>query len=227
MIPINHAAVFIRFENRHYHSACLPSDFTLHLNDVFLNMNERANISQCQNIPCYTCKTPITMFPDRTEVTIKQWPDQTMPTIEHAHLLANSAIGKTAIFDDVDYIILHAEVIPPTSPNGKGQIVALCEALPEEEDEESAPTPAHEHLLARERFTPGPWHVDPQNPYTVLSTQPPSGVTICAVANPINAPFIAEAPSMFALLKQCIHAGCTCPDCSAAQRLIDRVLEVK
>lgn len=249
-LPITHDAWFMRSTGKHYHDVCLPADCTPQFSDVQLDMSYRANIEQCRTILCDVCQKPLYLYPDRKEVEFATWPTPMLQTIEHANQFAASLIGKTVL--DVggqDYTVLHTWVTPPTAPTGrmvisegqKGTVTALCELLPmedEEQEEQPASIPlSPSHPLARETFSPPPWrthHIGTARAWELVFSQADETIGV-VISSEADARLIAEAPNMFALLKQfvalhdveAIDDTCNCLDCQATRRLLARVLQGK
>ena len=235
-----HNALFVRFTGLHYHVDCLTYNATPPPNDiVHLDMNLRANIAQCLHVLCYGCSQIISMFPDRKQIVLRQWPDMSIPDVDQAVAFAQAAIGQLVLEDGKPYTVLHAWTVPPLEGQ-PGAVVAICELEEVEEQEpEPAPTPPHTGPLARERFTPLPWEATTGTTYGAdrcfirsqhpsMAEQPLIGWAFLEA----DARLIAEAPNMFALLKEFIEREetpyerqmCECHICAATRRLIKRVL---
>lgn len=242
-LPITHDAWFIRSTGRHYHDVCLPADYTPQFSDVQLDMSNRANIEQCRVILCDACQKPLYLYPDRKEVEFATWPTPMLQTVEHANQFAASLISKTVLdVNNQDYTVLHTWVTPPSETSIKGTVIALCERVPmeeaqeEEQEQEETPlsSPMPSQPLAREAFSPPPWrthHIGTARAWELVFSQADETIGVI-ISSEADARLIAEAPNMFALLKQfvalhdveAIDDTCSCPDCQATRRLLARVL---
>jgi hypothetical protein len=112
-----------------------------------------------------------------------------------------------------------------------GAVVAICEL--EEEFVTIAST--HTGPLARETFTPPLWtlhHIGTAKAWELIASVRDDETIGIVISSEADARLIAEAPNMFALLKEFIEREetpyerqiCECSLCEATRRLMQRVL---
>jgi hypothetical protein len=231
-----HNALYVRHNGQHYHENCLPHGYAIDGDDVYLNMNLRANIAQCLHVVCFVCQQVISLFPDRKQLVLRQWPDMTMPDVDQAVAFAQAAIGQLVLDDGKPYTVLHAWTVPPMGDR-PGAVVAICELEEVEEEPEPVPTspPPSIGPLARERYTPPLWtlhHIGSAKCWELIASARDDETIGIVVSSEADARLITEAPNMFALLKEFIEREetpyerqiCECPLCEATRRLMQRVL---
>jgi hypothetical protein len=231
---IDHTAVFVRFDNAHYHQQCIPHYVALQEESVVLDMDNRKNIAQTVHIPCAVCKQPINLFADRKEMVLEEWPNTMIRTPEQAAQYAQAALDKLFVpspFPGKDahqtYRILHTWVENPQGDNQPGRISAICEVEMEKEEQQQQPAFPFAPSADHEKFTPGPWHHA-----TGLVVFQGESTFVAAALHAEDAWLIDEAPSMFALLKEYVKShvdpndgtACKCMECEATRALFKRVV---